>query len=59
MRRFGLSELQAEAIAEMKLKSLTGLEKGKIENEYLSLIKILNITELFLPMNKAFNGYKR
>jgi DNA gyrase subunit A len=39
MSRFGLSELQAEAIAEMKLKSLTGLEKGKIENEYLSLIK--------------------
>lgn len=39
MSRFGLSELQAEAIAEMRLRSLTGLERGKIEEEYLGLIK--------------------
>lgn len=39
MTRFGLSELQAEAIAEMRLRSLTGLERGKIEDEYLELIK--------------------
>ena len=37
--RFGLSEIQAEAIAEMKLKSLTGLERSKIEEEYLALEK--------------------
>jgi len=39
MSRFGFSELQAEAIAEMRLRSLTGLERGKIEEEYLGLIK--------------------
>ena len=39
MSKFKLSELQAEAIAEMKLKSLTGLERSKIDDEYLSLIK--------------------
>ena len=39
MTRFGLSDAQASAIAEMRLKSLTGLERNKIEEEYLSLIK--------------------
>jgi len=39
MARFGLSEEQATAIAEMRLKSLTGLEREKIEEEYLGLIK--------------------
>ena len=39
MSRFGLSELQAEAIAEMRLRALTGLERNKIEEEYLGLIK--------------------
>jgi|GEM_PF-340894 len=33
MKAFGLSELQAEAIVEMKLRRLQGLEKEKIENE--------------------------
>lgn len=37
--RFGLSDAQSTAIAEMRLKSLTGLERDKIEDEYLSLIK--------------------
>jgi DNA gyrase subunit A len=39
MERFGLSEAQADAIAEMRLRALTGLERGKIEEEYLALIK--------------------
>ncbi len=39
MEKFTLSEAQADAIAEMRLRSLTGLERGKIEDEYLSLIK--------------------
>lgn len=39
MERFGLTEIQAEAIAEMRLRSLTGLERDKIEDEYLALIK--------------------
>lgn len=41
MERFGLTEIQAEAIAEMKLRALTGLERGKIEDEYLQLIKAI------------------
>ncbi|NLM42567.1 MAG: DNA gyrase subunit A [Clostridiales bacterium] len=39
MKRFGLTDPQATAIAEMRLKALTGLERSKIEDEYLSLIK--------------------
>ena len=39
MAKFGLSDEQSSAIAEMRLKSLTGLERNKIEEEYLSLIK--------------------
>jgi DNA gyrase subunit A len=34
MTRFGLSELQANAILEMRLQRLTGLERDKIEGEY-------------------------
>lgn len=39
MRRFGLSEAQSTAITDMRLRSLTGLERNKIEDEYLALIK--------------------
>jgi len=39
MERFGLSEAQSDAITEMRLRTLTGLERGKIEEEYLGLIK--------------------
>ncbi|MFH1312337.1 MAG: DNA gyrase subunit A [Candidatus Eisenbacteria bacterium] len=39
MRTFKLSEIQATAILEMRLQRLTGLERKKIEDEYLELIK--------------------
>jgi DNA gyrase subunit A len=39
MRRFKLSEIQANAILEMRLQRLTGLERKKIEEEYLQVIK--------------------
>ena len=38
INRFGLSEIQAEAILEMKLRRLTGLEKEKIEAELKQLL---------------------
>jgi len=38
MSRFGLDEIQANSILEMKLRRLTGLERGKIENELNDLI---------------------
>ncbi|MEO0225627.1 MAG: DNA gyrase subunit A [candidate division WOR-3 bacterium] len=39
MKRFKLTEVQAQAILDMKLARLTGLEKDKLEEEYLALIK--------------------
>ncbi len=39
MSRFGLSELQAQAILDMRLARLTGLERQKIEDEYRELIE--------------------
>jgi len=41
MKNFALSEIQAKAILEMRLQRLTGLEREKIENEYLELIKLI------------------
>ncbi len=40
--KFGLSEIQAKAILEMKLQRLTGLEREKIEKEYNDLLKIID-----------------
>ena len=39
IERFGLSEVQAQAILDMQLRRLQGLEKEKIENEYQELLK--------------------
>jgi len=38
---FGLSEIQAQAIVDMRLRALTGLEIDKIENEYQELLKTI------------------
>ena len=42
MSNFKLSEVQANAILEMKLRRLTGLERDKIENELNDLLKFIN-----------------
>ena len=42
MSRFGLSEIQANAILEMRLSRLTGLERKKIEDEYLEVIQLID-----------------
>ncbi len=39
MERFNLSEKQSQAILEMRLRRLTGLERDKIEDEYNALMK--------------------
>jgi len=39
MERFGLSEIQAQAILDLRLARLTGLERQKIEDEYRDLIE--------------------
>ncbi len=41
MERFDLSEAQSNAILEMKLRRLTGLERDKIENELFELYKLV------------------
>ncbi len=41
MKKFNLSEIQATAILEMRLQRLTGLEREKIEKEYLEVIKTI------------------
>lgn len=41
MERFGLSEKQAQAILDMRLQRLTGLEREKIEQEYAELVKLI------------------
>ena len=38
MEKFKLTELQANAIVDMRLRALTGLERQKIENEYKELL---------------------
>ncbi len=55
MSRFGLSEIQANAILDMRLYQLTGLERGKIEEEYLALIKeISRLQDLLASREKIF-----
>lgn len=39
MERFGISDIQAQAIVDMRLGRLTGLEREKIENEYKELME--------------------
>ncbi|ANA80194.1 DNA gyrase subunit A [Paenibacillus glucanolyticus] len=47
IERFGLSQEQAQAILDMRLQRLTGLEREKIENEYQELLaKIAELREI-------------
>lgn len=57
--KFGLSEKQAVAILEMKLKKLTGLEREKIEEEYQELIKQIEyLTSILESEEKLFGVIK-
>ncbi|MGH7736844.1 MAG: DNA gyrase subunit A [Candidatus Tyrphobacter sp.] len=40
-KRFSLSDVQSQAIVDMRLRTLTGLERKKIEDEYVELIKTI------------------
>ena len=40
--KFGLTEIQARAILDMRLQRLTGLEREKIETEYEELLKVID-----------------
>ncbi len=41
MKRFGLSDIQAQAILDMRLKTLSGLQREKIEEEYRQLMELI------------------
>ena len=48
MEKFGLSDIQARAIVDMRLRSLTGLERDKLKNEYDELLKMIEYYQLVL-----------
>lgn len=48
MKKFGLSDIQSQAILDMQLKRLTGLERSKIEEELKELRKLINYLESLL-----------
>lgn len=50
--KFGLSEKQAEAIVEMRLKQLTGLEREKLEQEYKELVSRIAYLRSILESEK-------
>jgi len=47
-KRYGLSEAQSQAILEMKLRRLSGLERSKIEDELAELLKTIEELRLIL-----------
>ncbi len=56
MKKFGLSEIQAQAILEMQLQRLTGLERNKIEDEYKALLKDIERYRSILASEKMIEG---
>lgn len=59
MERFGLSDAQAQAIVDMRLRALTGLERNKLESEYKELMaKIQNLKEILSDENKLLGVIK-
>ena len=59
MERFGLSEIQAQAIVDMRLRALTGLEREKLETEYNELMKQIEKLEAILADRKLLLGVIR
>ena len=59
MERFELSEIQAQAIVDMRLRALTGLEREKLENEYKELMaKIAELKEILADKKKLLGVIK-
>ena len=60
MSRFGLTEIQTDAILELKLRRLTGLEREKIEAELAELLKLIaEYKEILADMNKVLEIIKK
>ncbi len=56
MQRFELSDAQAQAIVDMRLRTLTGLEREKIEAEYAELMKKIEEYKAILADEKLLLG---
>ena len=56
MERFALSDAQSQAIVDMRLKALTGLEREKIENEYAELMAQIGRLKAILADRKLLLG---
>ncbi len=52
MERFGLDDAQAQAIVDMRLRALTGLEREKLENEYKGLMEQIDYLRSILADEK-------
>ena len=60
IQRFGFDEIQANAILELKLRRLTGLERDKIENELADLIEqIKELREILASEQKVLEIIKK
>ena len=59
MRRFEFSQAQAQAIVDMRLRALTGLEREKLQNEYDELEKKIAELEAILADEKVLLGVIR
>lgn len=57
--RFGLSDAQAQAIVDMRLRALTGLEREKLENEYKELMEKIKELKAILADRKLLLGVIR
>lgn len=56
IERFGLSDVQAQAIVDMRLRALTGLEREKLENEYKELMEKIAELKAILADEKKLLG---
>lgn len=59
MERFALSEIQAQAIVDMRLRAFTGLEREKLENEYRELMAKIAELKAILADEKKLLGVIR
>ncbi len=56
MERFALTEVQAQAIVDMRLRALTGLEREKLENEHKELLEKIAYYKSILADEKKLLG---
>ena len=59
MERFGLTDVQAQAIVDMRLRALTGLEREKLENEHQELLAKIAELKAILADEKLLLGVIR